>query len=80
VRALKPLVLVPLALVVGVITAAILPRLIGYSTSGQRAIEQQLDQEDRLLCGKFALPPWEHSECTAALAILRHRHEPLLLY
>jgi hypothetical protein len=81
VRAIKPFVLVPLALA-GVIAAAILPRLTGYAPYGQRAIEQQIDQEDSMLCGKFALPPGtgSHSECKAALADLRHRHELLLLY
>jgi hypothetical protein len=81
VRALKPMVLVSLALA-GVIAAAILPRLIGYAPYGQRAIEQQIDQEDSVLCGKFEMPQGtgRHSDCKAALADLRHRHELLLLY
>ncbi len=84
----KPSVLVPLFVAVA-IAGATVPwlltdtpygqRAIDY---GQRAIDQKIDPEDGALCAKlgFAPGPNPHSDCKAALADLRRRRAPLLLY
>ena len=77
----KPSVLI--ALVVAVVVAgAVVPWLLNYTSYGQQAIEQKTDSEDGALCAKFGLVPGAnpHSDCKAALADLRHRRAPLLLY
>jgi hypothetical protein len=75
----KPSVLIPLAVVVA-IAAAAAPVLLGYAPYGQQAIDQQIDREDGALCAKFGFPAGanQFSDCKAALADLRHRHEALM--
>jgi hypothetical protein len=75
-RAFKPTVILPL-FVGAAIAGAALPLLIGYAPFGHRAIERQIDREDRSLCERFEL---QRSACTAALVDLRHRRELVVLY
>ena len=77
----KPSVLVPLVVAVAIAGAAV-PWLLSYTPYGQQAIDQKIDPEDGALCAKFGFAPGPnpHSDCKAALADLRHRRAPLLLY
>jgi hypothetical protein len=75
-RAFKPPVILPL-FVGAAIAGAALPLIIGYAPFGHRALELQIDRDDRSLCKRFEL---QHSKCKAALADLRHRRELLLLH
>jgi hypothetical protein len=76
-----PSVLVPLFVAVA-IAGAVVPWLLTDTPYGQQAIDQKIDPEDGALCAKFGFAPGPnlHSDCKAALADLRHRRAPLLLY
>jgi hypothetical protein len=75
-RAFRPPVLVPL-FVGAAIAGAALPLLIGH-----HSWQQPIDREDTSLCERFKFPSgtWQHSECKAALADMRHQRELLLLH
>ncbi|HEY2619054.1 MAG TPA: hypothetical protein VGI78_17065 [Acetobacteraceae bacterium] len=77
---LSPHVLVPLLVLVA-ITGAVLPWIVGYSSYGQSAMEQQIDRDDSSLCTKLGLASEtpRGTECKTALADLRRQHELLLL-
>jgi hypothetical protein len=77
---LSPHVIVPLLVVVA-ITGAVLPWIVGYSSYGQKAMEQQIDRDDSSLCTKLGLASETQRgiECKTALADLRRQHELLWL-
>jgi hypothetical protein len=76
----SPYVLVSL-LVAAAIAGAMLPWIVGYSSYGQKAMEQQIDRDDSSLCTKLGLASETQRgiECKTALADLRRQHELLLL-